>query len=424
MANTRDLESQAENDRSEIKATLDELRSRMSTGQIVDQALAYARGHGGSEFVRNFGSQVKTNPLPVALVAAGLGWLIAGQRRPAAARSYSPSIVPSDEAYYDNRYADKARETSGEVAGALRDSAGALRDSAYGAADRARGAFDAARDSVEDASTSASDALASARDRAEGVAASARDSVSSAYGAAAGAVGRATSAVGDTAAAIGRRAHDMRDLASDVGRGTAERARQAGHGIAEQAGRAQNAFSQLIREQPLVAGAIGLAIGAIIGASLPRSRREDELMGEASESVKATAKGAAREQFEHIEDAGGRIVEKVRGAAEEQGLSADSAQSLVRDIGAKVSAVAAAAKEGAEGELKSAKEKAEGEMTAAAEKMGSSHDKDDWSPAHADDAHVHEAAGPERFSEADPHELPAGTGNPPGPNRKTAERVG
>ncbi|MGZ8369409.1 MAG: hypothetical protein ACXWVK_12070, partial [Rhodoplanes sp.] len=262
-------------------------------------------------------------------------------------------------------------------------------------------------------------------DRAEDVAASARDSASSAYGAAAGAVGRATSAVSDTAAAIGRRAHDMRDLASDAGRGTAERARQAGHGIAGQAGRAQNAFSQLVREQPLVAGAIGLAIGAIIGASLPRSRREDELMGDASESLKATAKGAAREQFEHLEDAGGRIVEKVRGAAEEQGLTSDSAQSLVRDIGAKVSAVAAAAKEGAGGELKSAKEKAEGEMTAAAEKTDAPHDKGGWSQSHeGSDAHVHEAAGPERFSEADPNELPTGPGNPPGPSRKTAERVG
>ena len=218
----------------------------------------------------------------------------------------------------------------------------------------------------------------------------------------------------------------MRDLASDVGRGTAERARQAGHGIAEQAGRAQNAFSQLIREQPLVAGAIGLAIGAIIGASLPRSRREDEVMGEASESVKATAKGAAREQFEHLEDAGGRIVQKVRGAAEDQGLTSDSAQSLVRDIGAKVSAVAAAAKESAEGELKSVKEKAEGEMTAATGKTDASHGKRDWPQPHegSDDAHVHEAAGPERFSEADPNELPTGAGNPPGPRRKTAERVG
>ena len=76
MASTRDLESQAENDRAQIAATLDELRSRMSTGQIVDQAIAYAHGHGGAEFVRNLGSQVKTNPLPVALVAAGLGWLM------------------------------------------------------------------------------------------------------------------------------------------------------------------------------------------------------------------------------------------------------------------------------------------------------------------------------------------------------------
>jgi hypothetical protein len=46
----------------------------------------------------------------------------------------------------------------------------------------------------------------------------------------------------------------------------------------------------------------------------------------------------------------------VRSEAEEHGLTADSAQTLVRDIGAKVSAVAAAAKEGAEDELKSAKE--------------------------------------------------------------------
>ena len=39
MASTRDLQSQAETERSHIAATLDELRSRMSTGRIVDQAL-------------------------------------------------------------------------------------------------------------------------------------------------------------------------------------------------------------------------------------------------------------------------------------------------------------------------------------------------------------------------------------------------
>ena len=95
MASTRDLESQAETERSQIAATLDELRGRMSTGQIIDQALSYARGHGGAEFMHSLGNEVKTNPLPIALVAAGLGWLMVGQRRPEA-RADLPSIVPDD----------------------------------------------------------------------------------------------------------------------------------------------------------------------------------------------------------------------------------------------------------------------------------------------------------------------------------------
>lgn len=188
--------------------------------------------------------------------------------------------------------------------------------------------------------------------------------------------------------------------------------------MAEQAGQAQNAILQLIGEQPVIVGAIGLAIGAVIGASLPRSRREDELMGEASESLKAAAEGTAREQFARAQEAGGRIVEKVRSAAEDQGLGSESAQSLVRDIGARVSEVAAAAKQGAEDELQSAKQKAEGEMPE------SSYGQDDLSQSHehAEDAHIHEAAGPERFSEAAPNELPSGTGTPPDPSLKTAER--
>ena len=340
MATTRDLESQAETDRSQIVATLEELRSRMSTGQLVDQAMAYARGHGGAEFIRNLGDQVKTNPLPVALVAAGIGWLMIGRPPPADRRGYAPSIVPDDSIgpdgkSLDERFDDLARDTRTEVVGALRDSTQASAGRAGSGAKKA-------------ASTTF-DAMASARDRAQDAAASARDSVSSAYGAATDAVGRASSAVSDTAAAIGRHA-------TDVGHSTAERARRAGDGVAEQAGRTQNAIAQLIREQPLIVGALGLAIGAIFGASLPRSRREDEFMGEASASFKATAAGTAREQFEHLEQAGGRIVEKVRSEAEEHGLTADSAQRLVRDIGAKVSAVAAATKEGAEDELKSAKE--------------------------------------------------------------------
>ena len=97
-------------------------------------------------------------------------------------------------------------------------------------------------------------------------------------------------------------------------------------------------------------------------------------MGEASASLKATAAETAREQFAHVQESGGRIAEKVRSAAEDQGLTSELARSLVRDIGAKVSAVSSAAKQGSEeDELKAAKEKAEAEMPE------SSHSQGDWS---------------------------------------------
>jgi ElaB/YqjD/DUF883 family membrane-anchored ribosome-binding protein len=280
-----------------------------------------------------------------------------------------------------------------------------MRDSTQGAAERAWSAFDGARDSAEQATSTTFDAMTTARDRAQNAAATAGESLSSAYDAASGTLGRASSAVSDTAAALGRRTHDVRDRALHIGHNAASRARRARQSVVEQAGQTQNAILQLIHEQPVIVGAIGLAIGAVIGASLPRSRQEDELMGEASESLKAAAEGTAREQFARAQEAGGRIVEKVHNAVEDQGLSSESPQSLVRDIGAKVSEVAAAAKQGTEDELKSAKQKAEAEML--------SYGQDDWSQSHehSEDAHVHEAAGPERFSEAAPNELPSGTGH-------------
>jgi ElaB/YqjD/DUF883 family membrane-anchored ribosome-binding protein len=404
MATTRDLENQAEADRAQVALTLEQLRGRMSTGQLFDQAVAYARGHGGAEFMRNLGDHVKVNPLPVALITAGIGWLMAGSRRPA---GYAPSIVP-DESPYDRRFAHKARETSGEVANSLRESS-------QGLAERAGRAMAAAREGAEEATSSAHGAMSDAR-----------DGLSSAYSAASDAAGRATSTMSDTAAAIGRRAHDARDHAAEFGRGAAEfgrdaadRARQVGSSMSDRAARAQTAMSRLIEEQPLIVGAVGIAIGAMLGAWLPRSRREDELIGEASASVKEQAAGVARDQFDHLKEAGGRFVEKVRGEAEQQGLTPDSAQELARDIGAKVSAVAAAAKEGAVDEMKSAKENAENKIGSAEESKQSKPE-----PASSEGAHAQEAAGSERFSEVDPRALPTGTGNPADPSLKTAERVG
>src|SRR5918997_3933858 len=70
------LEREAEQTRSNISATLEELRDRMTPGQVVDQFVDYARETGGADFMRTLGNQVRANPLPVTLIGAGIAWLM------------------------------------------------------------------------------------------------------------------------------------------------------------------------------------------------------------------------------------------------------------------------------------------------------------------------------------------------------------
>jgi ElaB/YqjD/DUF883 family membrane-anchored ribosome-binding protein len=75
-------------------------------------------------------------------------------------------------------------------------------------------------------------------------------------------------------------------------------ARQQVDRIKGQAQRARSGYDTLVREQPLALGAIGLALGACLAAVAPRTRQEDELMGEASDRLTEQAKEAGKEQLD------------------------------------------------------------------------------------------------------------------------------
>ncbi|MGQ0752019.1 MAG: DUF3618 domain-containing protein, partial [Betaproteobacteria bacterium] len=77
-----------------------------------------------------------------------------------------------------------------------------------------------------------------------------------------------------------------------------ERARHAARTGRQQAERAREGFDYMLREQPLALGAIGLAVGAVVAAAVPRTRREDEWMGEASDRIGEQAKDLAGEQLD------------------------------------------------------------------------------------------------------------------------------
>src|SRR5574339_1205648 len=69
--------------RGEMDRTLTAIEQRLTPGQLVDQALDYLRQSGANEFVQNLGGAAKQNPMPVAVTAIGLAWLMALGRQPA-----------------------------------------------------------------------------------------------------------------------------------------------------------------------------------------------------------------------------------------------------------------------------------------------------------------------------------------------------
>ena len=79
---TERLEQESEQTRRELAKTLEELRARLTPGQVVDQLVDYARDGAIGEFVRNLGHEVRRNPLPVTLIGAGIGWLMMANGRP------------------------------------------------------------------------------------------------------------------------------------------------------------------------------------------------------------------------------------------------------------------------------------------------------------------------------------------------------
>jgi len=73
--------------------------------------------------------------------------------------------------------------------------------------------------------------------------------------------------------------------------------------VTHNAQRVKSGYEHMVEEQPLALGAIGLALGALIAASAPRTRREDRLMGGTSDRLMDEAKKFGREKVEHAKEA-------------------------------------------------------------------------------------------------------------------------
>jgi ElaB/YqjD/DUF883 family membrane-anchored ribosome-binding protein len=117
---------------------------------------------------------------------------------------------------------------------------------------------------------------------------------------ASGAVQSASDTLASTRDRVSASVTSMRDRASQV----TDTAR-------EQWERARGGLDYLVHEQPLALGAIGLAIGAVLGAAAPRTRQEERLMGDASRGVAEKARQMGSQQLEKAEQTVRQVAETV-----------------------------------------------------------------------------------------------------------------
>jgi ElaB/YqjD/DUF883 family membrane-anchored ribosome-binding protein len=277
--NSAQLESQSELKREGVEDTLNELRRRLTPGEILDETLAYAKD-GGGEFLSNLGRQVADNPLPVTLIGAGLALYLFSNGKGTGSNQASVS------------YTDQP---------ASRGASGGM------AADVATAAREMGSNVVDKMGTYSSRI---------------GDQLGEGYDAAA-------NGLSDAAKSVGNAASSATDTVATAARKTAEIAGSARQ-TATETTRNTVAFLQ---DQPLIMVGVGIALGAAIGAAIPGTDLEDELMGETSDELKDKAKNVASEHLDKAREAGARLLDEVTEQAKtEVGALVDNLEDRPPDV--------------------------------------------------------------------------------------------
>jgi ElaB/YqjD/DUF883 family membrane-anchored ribosome-binding protein len=262
-----EIESDIARTRAEMGSTLDAIQNKLTPGQMMDQAIQYARHSLPADFGSNLANTVRNNPMPVALIGVGIAWMMM-QGQQGGGYMRSRSRYPSE--YYDPEALDY--------------------DAAYGTSDESGSKTQGARAKLGEAKDRASETGHRLMDKASEV------------------TGRAHDAM-----------HGARERITGSASAGRERMSELGQRSQQQYQRVRNSFSQMLEEQPLVLGALGVALGALAGAMMPPTRREDEMMGRTRDDLLAKAKEAGREQAQTLKESAQRVAETVKEEAQRVG---------------------------------------------------------------------------------------------------------
>ena len=294
-----EVEAKIRQTRHRMDSTLDQLGNRLTARSLVNSALDWwdspEPGNQGSAAVRkvamNLGRQAKRHPMPAVLIGAGVAWLISESRDHA--ESIAPTRVephrPGGNGFHKDSNGNA--DTSSSVGKWVGDKMDGIKDSAADA-----------MDTVKDKTNQLGSTLHHATD------------------------------------VVGDKAH----RAMDLGKSAATRLKQE---VVEDYRAGAQKFTQACDEYPLAVGVAFAALGALAGLVIPRTRREDELMGEQSDRLLKETKDKASELLETGKEMGSRVLETVKDEARDQGLTGATVSETLSDLAERGGAILSKAKD-------------------------------------------------------------------------------
>ena len=136
-----------------------------------------------------------------------------------------------------------------------------------------------------------------------------------------GMISTAKEKVGEMGDKLGDVADSAKEKTSEAMHHLGDKAGELRYQARRQAGRARDEFWDVLNGNPLALGAAGVAIGAILGASLPVTEKENELLGETRDRLMDKAKDVASEGVDRAKEVARAATEAGKDEAKHQAES-------------------------------------------------------------------------------------------------------
>jgi hypothetical protein len=197
-------------------------------------------------------------------------------------------------------------------------------------------------------------ALGSVADAVKGAAGAVGGAASAGGSTIASAANKAGSQVVETATHVADRARDAvsnlvpgqtPSIVPEAGEMLSAGLRASGQAARRYGTTAQQTLSESLERQPLLLGAIGLAIGAGIASAFASTQFESELMGEQGSAAREKLQDFAEETKEFATTRAHDVLDAMKDEAQAQGLTPEAAKDAFQNLQRKAKGVAESARE-------------------------------------------------------------------------------